>query len=250
MDYIFLAFMMMCAGFTDSLAGGGGIITLPAYLAFGLNPAMLLGTNKLSSCMGTSLSAYKLKTNLKISRKLIRRLVILALLFSAAGAACTKFVNPEHLKFLILLIIPFTAWLVISKKNLGTTDTRRQIKIKKSNRAAKLTAACCAWYDGFLGPGTGTMYAVFLTKYAGFDMLQATAIAKILNLSSNIFALMVFLAGGAVNIKLGLTMGCFNIIGNMLGVYAGKKHGAKLIRPMIIIVACAITVKLLWEFFH
>lgn len=250
MSYLFLAFMMFCAGFIDSLAGGGGIITLPSYLAFGLNPALLLGTNKLSSCIGTTFAAYKFKNSVKISRQLLRRLVLLAFLFSAFGAAVTKFIKPENLKFLILIIIPVTAWFVISKKSLGVSDTRRKISIKKSNRAAKFTAACVAWYDGFMGPGAGTMYAVFLAKYAGFDMVQATAIAKILNLSSNLFALLVFLVTDSISLKLGLTMGFFNILGNMLGVYVGKKKGAAVIKPMIVFVSVMISAKLVWDLLH
>ena len=238
---------MFLAGFIDSLAGGGGIITLPAYLIFGINPAQLLGTNKLSSCMGTTISAWKFKDRIKISRKLLLWLMALALGFSVVGAAMTLLIDPKNLKFVILLVIPIVAAFVITNKNLGATETRQHIGIKKSNKAAQRIAASVACYDGFLGPGTGTMLAVFLSKYAGFDLVQSTAIAKVLNLCSNLFSLIFFLMVGAVNIKLGLMMGMFNIAGNSLGVYVGKRRGAKIIRPLIILVCIMIACRVIYD---
>jgi uncharacterized membrane protein YfcA len=248
MDYAFLALVMTFAGFIDSLAGGGGVMTLPAYLAFGLNPALILGTNKLSSVIGTSVSAWKLRDRVTVSRKYVKVMAGLAFIFAFLGAVLSRLLNPGYLKFLILIIIPLIAWFIISNKQLGRIETRRAIGIKKSNRRAKLTAAAVACYDGFFGPGAGTMYTVFLTKYAGFDILQATALAKVLNFSSNLFALAFFMSAGAVDVKLGLFMACFVIIGNVMGVRAGKKHGAALIRPMIVIVCFMIVFKLIWDY--
>ena len=250
MEYIFLALVIMSAGFIDSLAGGGGIITLPAYMAFGLGPAYWLGTNKLSSIMGTSVSAWKFRTRITVSRKLIMVLAAFALFWSAVGAGLTRLINPVYFKYIILLVAPVMIYFIISNKNLGRQETRMHIGIKKSNRAAKLISGGVACYDGFLGPGAGTMYAVFLTKYAGFEIVQATAIAKVLNFCSNLFSVIVFLALGAVDIKLGLTMGLASIAGHRLGVWAGKKHGAVLIRPMIVFVCIMIVCKLLWDYYH
>jgi uncharacterized membrane protein YfcA len=249
MNYVFLALAAMIAGFIDSLAGGGGLITLPAYLAFGLDPAFILGTNKLSAIMGTAISAYKFRRRIKVSRKLITALCARALLYSAAGAGLSRLVAPGYLKYLILIIAPLMAYFIISNKNLGRGENRRAVGIKKSNRAARFIAAGVACYDGFLGPGTGTMFAVLLTKYAGFEMVQATAVAKILNLCSNLFALAVFICLGAVNFKLGLAMGCAAVVGNTAGVYAGKKYGAALIRPMIVLVCALIIFKFVWDYY-
>lgn len=249
MDYIFISIVMILAGFIDSLAGGGGVLRLPAYLAFGLDPALILGTNKLASSMGTIVSAIKLRDRLTVSKKLIKTLGALAFIFSVAGAALSRLVNPGYLKFIILIIAPTMAYFIISNESLGRTATRKTIGIKKSNKAAKMTAVLGSAYDGFLGPGAGTIYAVFLTKYAGFEILQATAIAKILNFCSNLFAMLFFLAIGAMDIKLGLLMGVFSIIGNMLGVYVGKRHGAAVIRPLIVFVCIMIVVKFIWDYY-
>lgn len=244
-----MALLMTAAGFINSLAGGGGIITVPAYLAFGLNPALLLGTNKLSASMGAAMSAYKLRHHLKVSKKLVRVLVYHAMFFSVLGAVLSRLINPQNLKFLVLILIPFVAYFVLANKDLGRTETRRQIGVKKSNRAAQFTAGFAAAYDGFFGPGAGTIYAVFLVKYAGFELVQATAMAKLLNFCSNILALIFFLLIGSVNIKLGLAMGAFNILGSWLGVSVGKRRGAAIIRPMIIIVCGAIFIKFFIEVF-
>jgi len=250
MDFVFISIVMVLAGFIDSLAGGGGILRLPAYVAFGLDPALILGTNKLASTMGTAVSAFKLRDRITVSRKFVKVLAVLAFIFAVIGAALTRLINPHYLKFIIIIIAPVMAWFVISNSHLGRSQTRLKIGIKKSNRAAKMLTSFTAAYDGFLGPGAGTMYAVFLTKYSGFEILQATAIAKILNLASNLFAMLFFLAIGATNIKLGLLMGVFSIIGNMLGVWAGKRHGAKLIRPMIVLVCTMIVAKFIWDYYH
>lgn len=250
MDYLLLGIVITCAGFIDSLAGGGGIITLPAYLIFGLNPALALGTNKLGSCMGTTISAWNFRDRLKISKKLLKVLAFMALAGAVIGALLTRLVDPKYLKFILLVVAPVMAYFVIASKKHNFEGTRRKIGVKKSNKAAKNISFGVAAYDGFLGPGAGTMYTVFLVKYAGFEILQATAIAKVLNLCSNLFSLAVFLFMGVVDIKLGFIMGCCSIIGHRLGVYVGKKHGAAVIRPLLVLVCIMIIGKVLWDYLH
>jgi len=244
-DYIILSLIMFIAGFVDCLAGGGGIIRLPAFLSFGVPPEFVLGTNKLTSVMGAAVSAWQFRPNIKISRKLILQLSIIAFIFASLGALLSRLVPPENLKFLILIIIPLSAYFVISSKHFGKTSTRLKVGVKKSIKNARKIAAFGALYDGFLGPGTGTFFAVFLSKYCGFSLLASTGLAKILNFSSNLFALFVFLALGAVKIKLALCMGFFSILGSSFGVYIGKKNGTKVIKPLIILVCCVITLKIL-----
>jgi len=237
--------MLFAAGFVDSLAGGGGLITLPSYMAFGLNPAVLLGTNKLSSCMGTSVAAWKFRHRIKLDKKLLAVISALALLFSAAGALLSRVIHPSNLKILIIIVIPFVAYFVIMHKKF--TDVKERYSAARKNLHAKIISAAVALYDGFLGPGAGTMYASFLTRFCGYDIVQATATAKVLNLCSNLFALAVFLSLGAVDIKLGFVMGLFNILGARLGVAVGKRRGGAVIRPLIILVCLAILVKYIYE---
>ncbi|MDR1684610.1 MAG: TSUP family transporter [Elusimicrobiota bacterium] len=249
-NFLFISVVMTLAGFIDSLAGGGGVLRLPAYLAFGLNPALILGTNKLASTMGIVISAYKLRGRLTISKKLLKVISILAFTGAVIGAALSRLLNPDWLAWIIIIIAPLMAYFIISSGSFGRVETRLRIGVKKSDRAAEKIAFLVAVYDGFLGPGAGTMYAVFLTKYCGFEILQATAISKILNFCSNLFAMLFFLAVGATDIKLGLIMGIFSIIGNILGVYVGKRHGAAVIRPLIILVCALIVIKFFYDYFY
>ncbi|MBQ4493128.1 MAG: TSUP family transporter [Elusimicrobiaceae bacterium] len=244
-DYIILSLIMFVAGFVDCLAGGGGIIRLPAFLSFGVPPEFVLGTNKLTSVMGAAVSAWQFRPNIKISKGLIWQLSIIAFVFAAFGALLSRLVPPENLKFLILIIIPLSAFFVISSKHFGQKSMRLKVGVKKSISYARKIAAFGALYDGFLGPGTGTFFAVFFSKYCGFSLLASTGLTKVLNFSSNLFALIVFLALGAVKIKLALAMGFFSILGSAFGVYIGKKKGAKIIRPLIIVVCIFITLKFL-----
>jgi len=245
MDYLLLGFMLFAAGFVDSLAGGGGLITLPSYMAFGLSPALLLGTNKLSSCMGTSVAAWKFRHQIKLDKKFLAAISALALIFSAAGALLSRVIHPENLKILIIIVIPFVAYFVIMHKKFA--DVKEKYNAAQKDRHAKIISSSVALYDGFLGPGAGTMYASFLTRFCGYDIVQATAAAKVLNLCSNLFALAVFLSLGAVNIKLGLTMGLCNILGARLGVAVGKRRGGAVIRPLIVLVCLAILIKYILE---
>ena len=238
--------MMFAAGFVDSLAGGGGLITLPSYMAFGLNPAALLGTNKLSSFMGTSVAAWKFRRQINLDKKFLAVMAVLALLFSAAGALLSRVIHPENLKFIIIAVIPFVAYFVIMHKKFESAHEK--YSAARKNFFAKAISGGVAAYDGFLGPGAGTMYASFLMRFCGYDIVQATAAAKVLNLCSNLFALGVFLSLGAVNLKLGFIMGLFSIAGNAAGVSVGKKRGAKIIKPLIILVCAAIMLKYGYDF--
>ena len=246
MDYVYLGCMLLAAGFVDSLAGGGGLITLPSYMAFGLNPALLLGTNKLSSCMGTSVAAWQFRRQIKLDKKFLAVISALALLFSAAGALLSRVIHPSNLKILIIIVIPFAAYFVITRKKIS--GVKEKYTAAQKNRFAKIISASVALYDGFLGPGAGTMYASFLARFCGYDIVQATAVAKVLNLCSNLFALFVFLGLNAVSIKLGFVMGLCNILGARLGVAVGKRRGGAVIRPLIVLVCVAILIKYIYEF--
>ncbi len=247
LNFAMLAFSVFVAGFVDSLAGGGGIITIPAYLAFGIDPILLLGTNKMSSSMGTFLSALKYRDKIKIEKSIFIKMLICALIFSAIGAWLTTLINPEKLKFIIFILIPLVAIFVIVHKNFGSVDgSAKMCKVKKKNLSCVISASV-ACYDGFFGPGTGTMFATFFVKYVKMDLVQATAIAKSLNFTSNIFSLILFSYLARVDFYLGISVGLFSILGNSFGVFVGKRNGQKIIRPMLILVSVLIILKLIFS---
>ncbi|MBT3393416.1 MAG: TSUP family transporter [Elusimicrobiaceae bacterium] len=247
-NLVMLAISVFVAGFVDSLAGGGGLITIPAYLAFGLDPLLILGTNKMSSSMGTFLSALKFRDKIKIEKPILFKMLFLALIFSAVGAWFATLINPEKLKFLILIFIPLVAIFVIKNKNFGSISSWHLMCKVKRKKVAYLISSSVSCYDGFFGPGTGTMFAVFLTKYAKMDLVQATAVAKSLNFSSNIFSLLLFAYFARVDFYLGITVGLFSVLGNSFGVFIGKRKGQKIIRPMLILVSVLIILKLIFIF--
>lgn len=245
-----LGAFVFAAGFIDSLAGGGGIITLPAYMAFGVPPGLLLGTNKVSSLIGTTVSVWKFRKNIRIEKSILIRMVLLSALAAPLGAGLSRLIDPARLKYIVLAGLIFAAAFVLVNRDFGQRHKRTRFNPHKGRRNRYRVAALMGAYDGFFGPGTGTMLAVFLTRFAGFDLLRATACAKLLNFSSNVFSLAFFLAVGAVNWRLGVVMGAFNIAGNWCGATLGKKKGQKIIRPMIIGVCLLIAGKLLFDVIH
>lgn len=242
-----LTALVFLAGFVDSIAGGGGLITLPAYLAHGLNPALLLGTNKLSSSMGTAVAAAKLLKEARFGLDFLFILVVLAAGGSFLGARLISLVPPEAIRYLLIILLPPVALFLGARKKFGLADTSRAHSEGTLLRRAGGLSASVSFYDGLLGPGTGTFLAVGFAKLCGYDLLRATALAKLLNLVSNLAALGTFLYLGAVDIRLGLAMGVAGMAGNYAGSHMALRKGAWIIRPMLFTVSAALLLKIAWD---
>jgi uncharacterized protein len=236
----------LVAGFVDSIAGGGGLITLPALLLAGLPPVEAVATNKLQSTFGTAMSSYRYwkagLTDLNSLRTAIRATAIGA----ALGGGALRIIDPTLLARAIpIVLIAVALYFAFGPK---ATD---------QDSAARLTPVAFAWgvaapigfYDGMFGPGTGSFFAVAFVSLAGFGLLKATAHTKVLNFVSNIAGLAVFIASGKVLVAIGLPMAIGQTLGAQLGAHAAMTHGAKLIRPLIVVVSCAIAVRLLLKEF-
>ena len=237
--------LVFFAGFVDSLAGGGGLITVPAYLAVGLPPHLVLGTNKLGSSIGTVVSAVRFHARLKFPLGAFAPSVALSLLGAALGARLALLIDPSIIRYLLLAALPPVAWSVWSRHDWGAEDRSAEVPGLALRTAA--VSFPIGVYDGFFGPGTGTFFALAFTRFCGYDLLGSTARAKLLNLASNLAALAMFLKGGAVHIPLGLLMGGLSIGGHWAGSHWGLKHGAGVIRPMVILVCSGLFAKLLWD---
>ena len=235
------------AGIVDALAGGGGLITLPAYLAAGLNPALILGTNKLSSSLGTIVATTRYHRALKFSVKEFLPVLAATALSAWLGARLAVLVDPKWLRPLMLAILPLVSWLVWSRKDFGHVDSSRRLPLAARQRREILVSAPVGAYDGFFGPGAGTFYALGLVRVCGFDLLGATARAKALNLLSNLGALIAFVIAGRVNWRVGLPMAGMGIAGNWVGSHLGVRDGAKTIRPVIVLVCAGLFAKLLFD---
>ncbi|HAT71611.1 MAG TPA: hypothetical protein DCS63_02215 [Elusimicrobia bacterium] len=246
--YLYLALLVFLAGFIDAIAGGGGLITLPAYLAHGLNPALLLGTNKLSSSMGTAVAAARFFKELRFRADFLFLICALAAGGAFLGARAIALAPPETIRYLLLVLLPPVSIFLAAKKNFGFGDTSARFTENSLllGRAGGISFFISI-YDGLLGPGTGTFLALSYARLCGYDLLRATALAKLLNLVSNLAALAAFLYLGRVDLKLGLAMGLAGMAGNYAGSHIALKKGAWVIRPMLFLVSTALLAKIAWD---
>jgi uncharacterized protein len=238
------------AGIVDALAGGGGLITLPAYLAAGLHPALALGTNKLASSMGTAFSTIRYHRALRFPVKEFLPVLAAAAFAAWLGARLAVLVDPKWLRPLLLLALPLLSWLIWSRRDFGREDVSHRHTRAERLKLSILTAAPVGAYDGFFGPGAGAFYALGLVRVCGYDLLGATARAKALNLLSNVAALTAFILAGRVAWRVGLPMAVLSIAGNSVGSHLGVRSGAAAIRPVVALVCAGLFVKLLFDFLH
>lgn len=245
--YLLLTVLVFLAGFVDSIAGGGGLITLPAYLAQGVSPFLLLGTNKLSSSMGTLVAAAKFLREARFKKDFLFIIVVLAAGGSFLGARAVALIPPEAIRYLLIVSLPPIAVFLMLKRRFGVADTSARHSPNALLARSSGLSFAVSFYDGMLGPGTGTFLAIGYARFCGFDLLRSTALAKLLNLASNIAALVAFLQLGRVNVKLGLAMGLAGMAGNYAGSHLALKKGAWVIRPMLILICAALLVKIAWD---
>lgn len=229
----------------DALAGGGGLITLPAYLAAGLDPALVLGTNKLASSFGTLASTARYQRALRFPVRAFLPAIIASLAGAWLGARLAVLVDPSWLQPLLLAALPAVAWLVLTRRDFGVEDRSARLPPRALARREAAVSLPIGAYDGFFGPGTGTFFALALTRWCGHDLLGATARAKLLNLVSNVAALAAFAAAGRLHWTLGLGMAALSIAGNWVGSHIGLRRGAAVIRPVAALVCAGLFIKLL-----
>lgn len=244
---LFLAVCVFFAGVVDALAGGGGLITLPAYLAVGLNPALILGTNKLASCLGTVVSTVRYHRALKFSIKDFLPVIAASMIGSWLGARAALLVDPSWIRPMLLAALPVVAWLVWSKKDFGSIDDSGRLSAAARRRRGVLVAAPIGAYDGFFGPGTGTFFAIAFARWGRHDLLGATGRAKILNLVSNVAALGAFMWAGRLHWQVGLAMSLLSVAGHWVGSHLGVRRGAALIRPVVALVCAGLFAKVLFD---
>ncbi len=238
---------MFIAGFVDAVAGGGGLISLPAYLISGIPVHMAIGTNKLSSGMGTALATFRYAKSGYIRWKLAAFCAVCALVGSSCGAELALLIDDGAFKIIMLVILPLVALYVLRGKALVNDGEKTPLSPVKTTVIAMVVALVIGAYDGFYGPGTGTFLILLLTGVAHLCLSEANGIAKVTNLATNVAALTVYLFNGKVIFPLGLAAGCFSIAGNYIGTRFFAKGGAKSVKPIILIVLAIFFVKVLTE---
>lgn len=245
--YLIVCPLVFIAGFVDAVAGGGGLISLPAYLISGIPVLMAIGTNKLSSGMGTALATFRYARSGYVPWKLAAFCAVCALIGSACGAELALLIGDGVFKIIMLVILPLVALYVLRGKALASDTEKEPLCAWKTTAISMAVALIVGAYDGFYGPGTGTFLILLLTGLAHLCLAEANGIAKVINLSTNIAALTVYLFNGKVIFPLGLTAGCFSIAGNYIGTRFFAKGGAKSVKPIILIVLAIFFIKVLTE---
>lgn len=245
LPYIIVCPLVFLAGFIDAIAGGGGLISLPAYMLAGLPPHLAIGTNKLSSCIGTTVATAQYARKGYMLWKLAVPSCLLSLAGSWVGSNLTLLVPEQVFMIVMLVALPLIALYVLTHKKLSR-DKESEITAK-TWIVTLASAFGIGMYDGFYGPGTGTFLMILLTGAAALTIRQAAGITKVINLSSNVMALCVFLLNGKVLLPLGLTAALFSIAGNYLGARSFIRKGESIARPVIIVVLIALAVKIIWE---
>lgn len=241
---LLLMLAALVAGFIDSIAGGGGLITLPALLATGMPPALALGTNKLQSCFGSLTATLYFWRQGLIQLKGLWPHILCTFAGSALGTLLVQHIDPSLLsKLLPFLLIGFSIYFLFSPR-ISNEDSEQRIS---PLAFAFLIGTSIGFYDGFFGPGTGSFFAIAFVALAGFGLAKATAHTKLLNFTSNIASLLFFAIGGHVLWSVGLAMAVGQYLGARVGSRMVISHGVKLIRPLLVGVSLLISLRLLWQ---
>lgn len=236
----------LVAGFVDSIAGGGGLITIPVLLNCGLEPRLALGTNKLQATCGSGSATWHFARGGLVNWAECRRGLLLTFSGAVLGTLAVQQLDPAFLKrFLPALLLGVAVYLFF-RPALGFTDVPPRLRRGAFDVWFGLGLG---FYDGFFGPGTGTFWAMAFVLGLGFNLTKATAQTKAMNFASNAASLLFFLRAGQVHFLAGLMMGAGQLLGARLGSRLVLKRGTNLIRPAFLVVVVALTLKLLHEAF-
>ena len=240
--FIFLMLIAIAAGFIDAIAGGGGLITVPALLWAGIPPLNALATNKLQGCFGSGTASYRFWRKGHINPSELIWPVALTFIGAVLGTWTVQNIHNDWLNQIIPTLLISVALYFALSPSLKDLDGHQRISIGAFGLTGGLFIG---FYDGFFGPGTGSFFFAAIVLLLGWGAARATGSTKLLNFTSNIASLIFFAAGGQVLWILGLAMGSGQIIGAWLGAHLAMKHGAKLIKPLVVIISISLSIKLI-----
>jgi len=244
MDLLLVSLASLLAGGIDSIVGGGGLILVPALFAVYPNaaPATLFGTNKSASVWGTSIATVQYSRRVQMRWAVLGPAAGAALVGSFLGAWAVTLIDPGFLRRALPLILLAVLLYTLARKGLGRTHAPRHTRGRETLLAC-LIGAVIGWYDGFFGPGTGSFFIFLFVRLLGYDFLNASAAAKLLNVATNIAAIALFAAKGHVWWHIGLVMAAANVTGSLIGTRLALKHGAGFVRGVFIVVVGALILK-------
>ena len=240
-----LGLAALTAGFVDAVVGGGGLIQLPALL-LGLpaaSPVEVLATNKLASICGTTVSSATYYRRIRPDPRTFGPLMLLAFVGSAAGAGVAFLIPKDAFDPIVLVALVVVGAYVVLKPSLGG-ETELRFAGHRHTAAAMLTGLAIGFYDGALGPGTGSFFVFILVGLLGYSFLEASAKARLANWATNLAALCVFVPQGVVLWKVGLLMGVCNLAGGYIGARTAVARGAGFVRAFFIVVVTAFVIRI------
>jgi len=247
MDYWHYAILFatgLAAGFVDTVAGGGGLITLPVLLSLGLPPQDALGTNKFQSSFGSGSATFHYARAGVVDLQECRLGILFTLIGTSLGALMVLRIAPAFLRQLIpILLVGIVIYLMV-KPGVGLEEVHPRMK---SGMFYLLFGLGLGFYDGFFGPGTGSFWAIAFLFFLGFNLTKATGYTKAMNFTSNFFSLIVFIIGRRVHYDYGVVMAAGQLIGARFGAREVIKRGARFIRPVFLTVVVTLALKLLYD---
>jgi uncharacterized protein len=247
LKFPFLFAAGLAAGLIDSMAGGGGLITIPVLLGMGMPPQTALGTNKLQGTFGSGSAMLHFARAGTVNLRDCATGVVWTAVGAALGSMAVQTLDPAFLRRAIPLLLIAIALVMLFSPRLGMADVRERMG---KNPFFLLFGLAIGFYDGFFGPATGTFWAMAFVLCLGFNLTRATAYTKVMNFTSNFVSLVFFLAGGFVSLPEGIVMGLGQFAGARIGSRLVINRGSRFIRPIFIVVVLAICVKLLWQNFQ
>ncbi|MEI3167376.1 MAG: TSUP family transporter [Lachnospiraceae bacterium] len=249
LQYCIVCPLVFLAGFVYLIAGGGGLISLPAYIIAGVPAHFAIGTNKLSSTLGTSISTWRyLETGISEGKTADSASRVCLLYGSGrpqSGFSFSMMVSDTAPKHMMIVMLPIVAFYVLRNKNMGDSERTGTISKRRVCVISLAASFVIGTYDGFYGPGTGTFLILMLTGAARMDMRTAAAQTKVINLSSNISALVTFILTGNVYYTLGAAASVCSVAGHYLGAGLVVHDGQKIVRPMVLVVLGILFLKII-----
>lgn len=243
--YPALTIVAVISGFVDSVAGGGALIAIPALLYAGIPPLQALGTNKLQSLFGNTTALANYSRSGLVDWRGNRAAVLAAFAGGGLGAWAVQSVETRLLSLIIPVLLMVAALYILLSPRMSDEDAHRRL----TPTGYAPVGGAISFYDGFFGPGASTFFATSLVALRGYGLTRATALTKLLNLTAVVASVLLFAIGGHVAWVLGLCMGAGSIAGAWLGSHSAMRLGARLIRPLLVVISLGLTGRLLWGYF-
>lgn len=250
MELLIVSLASLFAGFVDAIVGGGGLILVPALFATFPNahPATLFGTNKGASIWGTAVATWQYSHRVQMRWSALWPAAVAGLVASFAGAWLVTVISPEFLRKVLPLVLLAVLLYTLAKKELGRHHSPRYSGVQEQLFAAGI-GLVIGFYDGFFGPGTGSFLVFLFVRLLGYDFLNASAAAKLINTATNVAALVLFISKGHIWWHFVLVMALANVLGSLLGTRLALKHGTGFVRVVFLLVVSALILKTSYDAF-